>query len=460
MKYIDTRGGNKTFNFEQVLLGGLTENGGLYVPETLPKFTKSEIESMRGLSYNGLAFKILRPFTEDCFTDAELKNIIELAYKNFSEGEIAPLKKLKDNILVLELFHGPTLAFKDFAMQILGQMFETVLKRNNAFITIAGATSGDTGSAAIAAFKNSERAKIFILHPHNKVSDAQRKQMTTVISPNVKNIAVEGSFDDCQNIVKGLFADAGFKEKYSLSAVNSINWARIAAQIVYYFYAALKADEKQEGVSFCVPTGNFGNIFAAYTAKQMGLNIKRLIIASNANDILTRFINSGVMEQKGVTHTLSPSMDIQISSNFERLLFDFCARDQKALNAFMARFKETGRYDVPPVMLSEIKKVFTAFKADDGATLEVIKSIYAQTGVILDPHSAVGVNAALQYNGSEPVITLATAHPAKFGAAVKKALNVEVEVPPSLKKFLEGKERFEVLPVSLEAVKLYMENNA
>ncbi|WP_424244285.1 threonine synthase [Elusimicrobium posterum] len=460
MNYIDTRGGEKTFNFEEVLLGGLTENGGLYVPQAWPKFSVEEIEAMRGASYNDVAFKVLRPYTEGAFSDEELKNIIAKAYTGFAEGtDIAPVKNLKDNMYVLELFHGPTLAFKDFAMKVLGEMFEVVLKRRDEHITIVGATSGDTGSAAIEAFKDSQHADVFILHPHNRVSDVQRKQMTTVITSNVKNIALEGTFDDCQNIVKALFADKNFKEEVGLSAVNSINWARIAVQIVYYFYAALKCGAPAKEVSFCVPTGNFGNIFAAYAAKQMGLPIKKLVIATNANDILTRFMQSGSMEQKEVVPSLSPSMDIQISSNFERLLFYFCGGDSALLSSYMKQFKETGRYEVKPEILADMKQLFAAYRADDAKTLETIKKVYTAHDVIFDPHTAVGVSAALQYNGKEPVIIAATAHPAKFAGAVKEALNKEVPAPDKIVEIMKKEEVYKVLPNAVASVKSYIEDN-
>lgn len=459
MKYLDTRGTGKLFSFEEVLLNGLTENGGLYTPQSWPVLNGQELEALKKLSYRDLALYILKLFTGDTFSAQELKNIVDKAYADFQGPDIAPLKKVKDNLYMLELFHGPTLAFKDYAMQVLAGMFECVLKKRGQSITIAAATSGDTGSAAIEAFKNNNTVKLFVLHPEGRVSPVQRKQMTTVKANNIKNIALQGSFDDCQNIVKALFNDASFKQKHRLCAVNSINWARIAVQIVYYFYAGLKLNADKQEVSFCVPTGNFGSIFAAYAAKQMGLKIKHLVIATNANDILTRFIASGTMKKEEVKPSLSPSMDIQISSNFERLLFYFCQQDAHALKALMQDFSDKGAYSIDQQVLAKIKETFYAFEADDNNTLHTIKNIYQTTGILLDPHSAVGISAALNYNGQEDVISLATAHPAKFPAAVEKAAGITPPLPPFLKDLFEKPEYFDILPSSQQAVKDYIERN-
>ncbi len=446
MKYISTRGKAKEATFLEAMLTGLAADGGLYTPAELPVFSKEEIKSFNSLSYPELAFKIFSPFAPD-ISASDLKAILEQAYKNLP----APLTPLWDKYYLLELYHGPTLAFKDFAMQALGPLFDYALERAGRRLTIAAATSGDTGSAAIEAFKNCKHVNIFVLHPHGRVSDVQRKQMTTVNSPNVKNIAVKGSFDDCQNIVKELFADDKFRSDVSLSAVNSINWARIAAQIVYYFYAGAKFNKD---ITFCVPTGNFGNILAGYYAKKMGANIKNLIIASNENDILTRFLNSGRMEQRQVKPTFSPSMDIQISSNFERLLFEYTGRNAQEVGRLMEQFK-SGSYEVQAELLNNIKAIFEAKECSDEETLKTISYVYERTQKLIDPHTAVGVHAALAHKGKEPVVTLSTAHPAKFPGAVKKATGITPQLPIKL----DGEEKFTILENSAEKVKEFIYGN-
>ena len=459
MRYIDSRGDNfAKFDFEHVLLGGLTSNAGLYVPEEFPVLSSTELASLKELDYQALAVRILSMFTGDTFTKEELQGIISKAYSKFDCQDIAPLTKLKHGLYMLNLYHGPTLAFKDYAMQVLSGMFEVVLKRSNKRSTIIAATSGDTGSAAIEAFKDNSTMNVLVLYPNGHVSEVQRRQMTTVISQNVRNIALEGSFDDCQNIVKDIFSDTEFKSAHNLSAVNSINWARIAIQIVYYFYAGLQLDADEKKVSFCVPTGNFGNIFAAYAAKQMGLKIENLIIATNTNNILKRFIDSGIMQKEKVLPSLSPSMDIQISSNFERLLFFSYGRDTASLKKLMHDFKTIGKYSVNADALKYIKETFLAFEADNAVTLQTIKNAYQEFNVLIDPHTAVGLHAAFQYKSNIPLVTLSTAHPSKFADTAHKATGVMPKLPSFLADLFERKEAYTVLPNSTDAVKAFIVN--
>ena len=452
--YISTRRGSGLQNFEQVLLAGLAPDGGLYVPQTWPQI---DVKALKGKSYIEVAEAIMLPFVEGCIDRASFREILHQTYneKVFRHPDIVPLHKISGDIHVLELFHGPTLAFKDFALQLLGRLFDHVLKKNDARVTIIGATSGDTGSAAIEGCRHSDRVDIFILHPRGRVSDVQRRQMTTVHAENVHNIALEGTFDDCQAMVKAMFNDADFREKMNLSAVNSINWARIMAQIVYYFYTALQFDEAG---SFVVPTGNFGNIFAAYAARKMGLNIKTLGIATNRNDILARFFETGVMEMRGVTPTLSPSMDIEISSNFERYLFDLLDRDAAKLKALMEEFKKTGRFSLTEDLIKKARREFSAHRCDEKNTSTTIKNVYEETGYILDPHSAVGFAAAqeIEQKSGRPVIALATAHPAKFPDAVEKATGIRPALPPHLAGLMEREERFTVLPNDLKKLKKFV----
>ena len=451
MKYISTRGGGKPVTFLEAMLAGLAPDGGLYTPEVLPVFTAAQLKNFKDFSYARLALEIFSPFAQDV-PPSELERVFKTAYADFGAPEVAPLVHLWDNKYLLELFHGPTLAFKDFAMRPLGLLFDYALERAGKKAVIAAATSGDTGSAAIEAFKNCKNVKLFVLHPRGKVSDVQRRQMTTVISSNVKNIALEGSFDDCQNIVKTLFADDKFRGGVNLSAVNSINWARIAAQTVYYFYARAKFGED---VTFCVPTGNFGNILAGYYAKNMGAGIKNLIIASNANDILTRFMQSGKMEKKTVTPTLSPSMDIQVSSNFERLLFEYSGRNGAEVSALMEKFK-TGSYDVGAEVLKNIKFIFEARACSDKETLAEIADAYKKTGRLIDPHTAVGLHAAASHKGKEPVVILSTADAAKFPDAAEKATGKRPPLPARMADLMNKKEEFTVLENSAEDVKKFI----
>lgn len=458
MKYISTRGQAPVLEFKDVLLSGLAVDGGLYVPSEYPLFSVTQIKQLQELSYPELAVKIITPFIGDALRPDEIESICRQAYGKFSHAAVAPLKQLDTNLWVMELFYGPTLAFKDYALQLVGLLFDAVLSKSGKKITIAGATSGDTGSAAIEACQGREGIDIFILHPHNRVSEIQRKQMTTVQASNVFNIALEGCFDDCQTIVKQLFADKDFRKSYALSAVNSINWARIMAQVVYYFWAALRLGAPEREVSFAVPTGNFGNIFAGFVAKKMGLPIDKLIVGSNANDILPRFFETGEMKKNDVQPSISPSMDIQVSSNFERLLFEYCNRDAKRVETAMASFKNEGVYKVSDDVMDKMRKQFKALRCDDGATQEAMREIYDKTDMVFDPHSAIGYAAGKTYiEENVPMVCLATAHPAKFPKAVCEAVKITPSLPPKMHDLMEKEENFDVLPNSVDAVKSYIE---
>lgn len=459
VKYISTRGNAPTLAFDDVLLAGLARDGGLYLPETWPQITKAELAEMKTWSYADVAVKVMAPFVEDVVSREELQAIVKDTYAAFEGDDIAPLVETGENEFVCELFHGPTLAFKDYALQFLGRIFDHVLAKRGEKLTIAGATSGDTGSAAIEACRDRDNIEIFILHPSGKVSEVQRRQMTTVLSDNVHNIALEGNFDDCQNTVKALFADEAFRDAVNLGAVNSINWARIMAQVAYYFWAGLRTGVPDTEVAFSVPTGNFGNVFAGYVAKQMGLPIQQLVIGSNANDILIRFIETGRMESKGVFATTSPSMDIQISSNFERFMFELLDRDSTALNAAMADFKAQGQYAVTPEFMARLKEIMDGERFDDDATAKIIGEVYTETGYLLDTHSAIGVGAARarRWNADIPMVCLATAHPAKFPDAVKAASGVHPELPSHLSDLYEREERYTELAGDFDVVKDFIE---
>ncbi len=447
MKYISTRGQAPALNFEDVVLTGLAADGGLYVPETLPEFSKEEIASWAGLSYQELAFKVMSPFVAGEISDDDFKAIIDKAYASFRHPAIAPLVQTAHNEWILELFQGPTLAFKDFALQLLGHILDHILAKRGQKVVVMGATSGDTGSAAIEGCRRCENIDIFILHPHQRVSDVQRKQMTTVIAPNVHNIALQGNFDDCQSMVKASFRDQSFlPEGRQLAAVNSINWARIMAQIVYYFYAALALGGPARAVSFSVPTGNFGDIFAGYLAKKMGLPIDQLIIATNSNDILHRCISANDHSRQPLVHSLSPSMDIMVSSNFERLLFDAYGRDGQAIADLMSSFDQ-GCMTLSDSALAEVRQLFSSYRLDDKPMIEVIRNTWNDTGYLLDPHTAIGLEAARQtHKGHSPVVCLATAHPAKFPEAVRMAgYPNDPALPPHMADLFEREEQFDVL---------------
>ncbi len=461
MKYISTRGEAPALSFEEVVLTGLAPDGGLYVPENLPSFSQAEIASWVGLSYEELAFNIISPFVSDALSDVELKAIIEKSYSSFRHTAIAPLVQTAHNEWILELFQGPTLAFKDFALQFLGNLLDHILKKRDQKVVVMGATSGDTGSAAIEGCRHCDNIDIFILHPHKRVSDVQRKQMTTVLANNVHNIALEGNFDDCQNMVKASFRDQSFlPEGRQLVAVNSINWARIMAQIVYYFYAALALGGPQRKISFSVPTGNFGDIFAGYLAKKMGLPIDQLIVATNANDILHRCISNNDHSKKELQHSLSPSMDIMVSSNFERLLFDAYGQDGEAIRQLMDDFK-SGSMSLRADALAKIKYHFDSYRLDDDGMIEVIASVYDKTEYLLDPHTAIGVAAArkTRRDSETPMVCLATAHPAKFGEAIKKAGLGEPALPHHMADLFEREERYDVLMNDTKKVQQFMQGN-
>jgi threonine synthase len=458
VKYISTRGTAPALSFEDVLLTGLAPDGGLYVPETLPHFSIEEIASWRGLPYSELAFKVMYPFVEGEIPEAEFKSMVQETYAVFGHKAVAPLVQLDSNEWVMELFRGPTLAFKDFALQLLGRLLDFVLKRRNEHVVILGATSGDTGSAAIEGCKHCDNVDIFILHPHKRVSDVQRKQMTTVQGDNVFNIAIEGNFDDCQHMVKDSFADQSFLKGTRLVAVNSINWARIMAQIVYYFSASLALGGPHKSVSFSVPTGNFGDIFAGYLARNMGLPINQLIVATNKNDILHRFISQNKYQQEPLEHTLSPSMDIMVSSNFERLMFDLYGRNGEALAAQMKSWKtESGSID--SYRWKKARELFDSLSLNDDETCAVIKQVFDETEYLLDPHTAIGVGAARKCRRDQaiPMVTLATAHPVKFPEAVEKSgVGISPELPIHMRDLFDRPEKYEVLVNDINKVHDYI----
>ena len=458
MKYVSTRGAAPILGFDDVVLAGLARDGGLYVPQFWPRLSDENLRAMAQLNYPALTARVMAPFAVPTIPETELRELAVAAYAGFDHPQVAPLKRLAPRLWLLELFHGPTLAFKDFALQILGRLFDLILKRRGQRVTIVGATSGDTGSAAIEACRGRDAIDIFILHPRGRVSEVQRRQMTTVDAANVHNIAVEGTFDDCQDLVKAMFNDAAFRDEMNLAAVNSINWARILAQITYYVYAALALGGPGQPVAFAVPTGNFGNVFAAYAARCLGAPIAHLVIGSNRNDILTRFFATGRMEMGEVFPTLSPSMDIQISSNFERLLFELYERDGKTVAGLMDSFKTQRAFQVDPGHWQRARSVFSAFRVDDEATTETIRQVYGETGELLDPHSAIGVAAARSIRTDEgiPVIAVATAHPAKFPDAVEAATGIRPPLPARLAELMGKPEHYVTLPADLAAIEAHI----
>jgi len=443
MKFISTRGSAPPSSFSDCLLAGLAPDGGLYLPESWPQLAAAEIAGFKSARYQDVAFQILSRFTQDSFSDAELHAAVTAAYADFDAPDIAPLTEIGEGRYLLELFHGPTLAFKDIAMQVLGQLFSRALAKRGGRATIVAATSGDTGSAAIAALGGLPNIDVFVMHPKGRVSDVQRLQMTTSAHANVHNIALEGSFDDAQSIVKTLFADTKFAREISLTAVNSINFARIAAQCVYYFTATAKLGTP---VTFVVPTGNFGDIFAGEAASRMGLDVARLVIATNANDILARTLNEGVYASGASHATLSPSMDIQVASNFERALFEASGRDADWTAAAMSDFARTRKLELPATVLSELRGRYSAFASDDGQTRSAIAAVHKLTGRIIDPHTAVGVCAAMRMGKPlSPVVVLSTAHPAKFPQAVTEAIGSAPPEPKRLSGLKNLPERLEIL---------------
>ncbi len=452
MQFVSTRGQAPALGFSDAVLAGLASDGGLYVPQTWPQVDAAEIASFAGKPYADVAYAIISRFTGDEIAPAKLKAILDEAYASFRHPSVTPLLELEPNHFVLELFHGPTLAFKDVAMQFLSRVMDHILAERGLKATIVGATSGDTGSAAIEAFRGRDTTDIFILHPQGRTSPVQRLQMTTVLDHNVHNIALEGTFDDCQNVVKAMFNNHRFRDRVRLSGVNSINWGRIVAQIVYYFTAAVSLGSPHRKVSFTVPTGNFGDIFAGYCAKAMGLPIDRLIIATNANDILRRTMDTGRYEMDGVAPTISPSMDIQISSNFERLLFESAGRDAGAVVRMMDGLKQSGGFALPASALSAIRRDFAAGTTGEAETKATIATTLRSSGYLLDPHTAVGVHVARTHLGATPMITLGTAHPAKFPAAVKDASGVDAALPAWLADLHTREERLSILANDQTAV--------
>ena len=446
MRYVSTRGQAPTLGFCDAVLAGLARDGGLYVPETWPTFTPEEIHNFGNRHYEDVALAVISKFVEDEIPQAELKKMVKSAYAGFNHPSVAPLVELEPGHFVLELWHGPTLAFKDVAMQFLARVMDHILGERGERATIVGATSGDTGSAAIEAFKGRENTDIFILHPKDRTSAIQRRQMTTVLDDNVHNIAIEGTFDDCQSIVKAMFSNTGFRDRAKLSGVNSINWGRIVAQMVYYFTSAVALGAPHRAITFVVPTGNFGDIFAGYVAKQMGLPIEKLVIATNSNDILRRALKFGRYDKRGVQQTASPSMDIEISSNFERLLFEAMDRDGDKVSALMASLAQSGGFAIPEAVVDRIKADFGTGMADETATANIIKDVHEQSKYLIDPHTAVGVAVARGFNfGHTPLVTLSTAHPAKFPETVEQATGVHPGLPDHLADLGEREERYSVL---------------
>ncbi|WP_371037001.1 MULTISPECIES: threonine synthase [unclassified Rhodosalinus] len=453
MRYVSTRGQAPVLGFEDTMLTGLARDGGLYVPEAIPRMAEGDIAALAGLPYEEAAVRVMYPFVSESFTEDAFAELASRAYAGFGHAARAPLKQLAPNHFLLELFHGPTLAFKDFAMQLIGQLFETALKRRGERVTIVGATSGDTGSAAIEAFRGLEAVDVFILFPNGRVSEVQRRQMTTPVEENVHAIALDGDFDACQARVKDMFNDFAFRDAVRLGAVNSINWARVLAQVVYYFSAAASLGAPGRPVSFTVPTGNFGDVFAGWVARAMGLPIERLVVATNQNDILHRCLAAGEYRTEAVIPSVSPSMDIQVSSNFERALFDAYDRDGRAVAALMDELKTEGGFAVSQGALQRLREVFASGRATEAETLETIERTLGRTGELLCPHSAVGVKVAEELR--EPgtaMVTLATAHPAKFPDAVEKATGIRPGLPPRMANLYELDERVTEAPNDLAAL--------
>ncbi len=463
LHYISTRGAAPDLEFDDVLLTGLARDGGLYVPDAWPRLDGDMVRDMRGQSYEAVATRVAAPFAAGGAVTAQvLERLVGEAYAGFDHGARAPLVQIDQRLWLMELFHGPTLAFKDYPMQLLGRLFDHVLEQRGSRATIVVATSGDTGSAAIEACRDRGALDIFVLHPKGRVSDVQRRQMTTVQADNVHCIAIDGSFDDCQDLVKAMFNDQAFRDQFSLSAMNSINWARIMAQAAYYVASAAALGVPDRRIAFSVPTGNFGNVYAAYAARAMGVPIERLIIGSNRNDILTRFFEGGEMRVEPVVPTVSPSMDIQVSSNFERLLFDLCNRDGAAVTGIMSAFRKHGEFAVDQAQHARLRKLFTAHRLDDDGIRATIGEVHGETGMLIDPHTAVGLSAARQ-SALEPdvaVVALGCAHPAKFPDAVEQAAGVRPQLPPRLADLFDRPERVSDLPNDLATVQNFIRDRA
>ena len=462
MEFISTRGKDGPISFETALLNGLARDGGLYLPVSWPRFNLDEIRQMRDSSYSDLAGLIMSRFTDGEIDQVEMTSLARQSYAGFTHPDVAPLRPVAENIHILELFHGPTIAFKDYAMQFLSRVFDRALTRQNRTAVILGATSGDTGSAALEAFKGRDSVDVFILFPNGRVSPVQQKQMTSISAKGAHAVAVSGDFDDCQDMVKACFNDVAFRDEMNLSAVNSINWARLMPQIVYYFASALKVGAPKQTVAFCVPTGNFGNVFAGWVANKMGLPIEKFIVASNRNDILTRFFATGTMQRRSVDPSLSPSMDIQVSSNFERLLFELLDRDGVEVARLMKRFARSGSFDVAENVLRSALSLFSGFCVDDDGTKAEIRSTYQQTGMVIDPHSAVGLAGARHARASglvsrdTPIISLACAHPAKFPDAVQSSCGIYPELPEHLADLMQRDDVMLTAENDMEAVQALM----
>ena len=455
MKYISTRNSSKTFEFKDVFIKGLADDGGLFIPKSFNKFSKSDIDEFKDLNYQELAKKIIYPFIGNFMNENDLSKIIDKSYSVFRKKNVVDLVKVGDRS-VLELFHGPTLAFKDVAMQLLGNFYEYYLNNENEKLNIVVATSGDTGAAAIDAIKGKKNINIFVLHPHNRVSPVQRKLMTTGKEQNVFNIAINGNFDDCQNLVKSMFADKNFSQDIKMSGVNSINWARIIVQSVYYFYSYFLVEDNKQPINFSVPTGNFGDVYAGYLAKKMGLPINKLIVATNQNDILHRAISKGSYEVEKVHETISPSMDIQIASNFERLLYDLNDGDDIQTAEVMKNIKENGKYIIDQKKLNIINNNFLSSRMSEEEVLKTINTVYEKYSIVLDPHSAIGYGAFDKINLNGNNIVLATAHPCKFPDAIKKAINLKADLPEELMFVLNEEEKFDIIENDVDKVKKHI----
>lgn len=463
MKYISTRDNKKTYNFIETFLNGLALDGGLYIPKKIPRLSNAILNRLSKLNYNDLAYEIIKIYTGNTFSNKELKKIIKISYKKFNSNNVVKFSRVKKFNLV-ELYHGPTLAFKDIAMQVIGNMYEVILSKSKNRVNLITATSGDTGAAAIDAVKNKKNLRIFVLHPKGKVSVVQRKLMTTVNSKNVFNIAVKGSFDDCQTLVKSMFNDLNFRRSINMSGVNSINWARIVVQVVYYFYSHFRLSEKNKKSVFSVPTGNFGDIYAGYIASKMGLPISKLIIATNENDLLYKFLRNGIYRPSKVKFSISPSMDIQVASNFERLISSYYNNNSKKISALMKQLSSKGFYKIDKNTLRKIKNIFYSKSVNADNTKKTIKMIYKYNNKILDPHSSVGFRALEDYylnhnKKSENLFCLETAHPAKFAETIYKILGRNPNIPSMISKNLKMKEFYNVLPNNLNKIKNYIRSN-
>ena len=455
MNYISTRNNQKNFTFKDVFLKGLADDGGLFIPKSIKQFKKEELNNFKNLSYNDLAAEIIYPFIGDFVSENDLSDIVDKSYSVFRKKNVVELNKVGDRS-VLELFHGPTLAFKDIAMQLLGNFYEYYLNNTNEKINIVVATSGDTGAAAIDAIKGKKNLNIFVLHPNKRISSVQRKLMTTGDEKNVFNIAVDGNFDDCQNLVKAMFADKSFSNSINMSGVNSINWARIIAQSVYYFYSYFSIEDRTQPINFSVPTGNFGDVYAGYLAKKMGLPINKLVVATNQNDILHRAISKGEYNIEKVFETISPSMDIQIASNFERLLFDINNHDDIKIVSLMRDIKEKGKYVIDNDKLKKIGIDFLSARMDEEEVLMTIKDVYEKYQIILDPHTAIGYGAFDKVELKGNNVVLATAHPCKFPDAIKKSINLKADLPEELMLILDKKENYDIIDNNLDKIKKYI----